>query len=64
MYFIALLLCFQVDIWIQDYMNGCIKATFQGSDMSRNAENKRQALVIKNVFEGNGRPAALSKACQ
>lgn len=57
MYFTVLLLYFQMDIWIQEYINGGIKATFQGSDMSGNAENKRQALVIKNMFNGNGRPS-------
>lgn len=33
MYFTVLLLCFQKDIWIQEYINCGIKATFQGSDM-------------------------------
>lgn len=57
MYFTALLPYFQMDIWIQEYINGCIKAALQGSDVSGNAEIKRQALVIKNVFKANGRPS-------
>lgn len=66
MYLTALLLYFQMDIWIQVNINGCIKATFQGSDVSGNAENKRQALVIKTMLEGKGRedPAVLNKDCQ
>lgn len=32
MYFTALVLYFQMDICIQEYINGGIKATFQGLD--------------------------------